>query len=232
MSITFGASSLTSRRRLGSSLQHRSSASFVRVVFSKLFVSVAQVILHVGRTRSLQSGMFVLIQLSSESDRVCRYYMLVNSSEWGPMIQNLELQPLCNLILERTINDPDKYQSGLTKIFFRAGMLAALESLRSGRLNRLVTIVQKNMRRKMAVKKYQELRRATIKIQTWWRGIMARRFVDGVRRTAAATRLQAAVRRFIQRSNFLNVRNAVVRFQSRKSWFIGFDSLTARVVTD
>ncbi|KAI0086656.1 myosin 5 [Irpex rosettiformis] len=144
-----------------------------------------------------------------------RYYMLVNSSEWGPMIQNLELQSLCSLILERTINDPDKYQSGLTKIFFRAGMLAALESLRSGRLNKLVTIVQKNMRRKMAVKKYQELRRATIKIQTWWRGIMARRFVEGVRRTVAATRLQTAIRRYTQRRRFLDVRNAIVRFQSR-----------------
>lgn len=146
--------------------------------------------------------------------------MLVNSSEWAPMIQNLELQPLCNLILERTINDPDKYQSGLTKIFFRAGMLAALESLRSERLNALVTIVQKNMRRKMAVKKYQELRKATIKIQTWWRGIMARKFVEGVRRTVAATRLQTACRRFTQRRRFLDVRNAVVRFQSRKFAFI------------
>ncbi|GJE97937.1 Myosin heavy chain [Phanerochaete sordida] len=144
-----------------------------------------------------------------------RYYMLVHSTEWKPMIQNLELQQLCNLILERTINDPDKYQAGLTKIFFRAGMLAALESLRSNRLNALVTIVQKNMRRKMAVKKYQELRHATIKIQTWWRGILAQRFVEGVRRTTAAIRMQTAIRRFVQRRKFLEVRNAVVKFQSR-----------------
>ncbi|THG96834.1 hypothetical protein EW026_g5066 [Hermanssonia centrifuga] len=144
-----------------------------------------------------------------------RYYMLVHSSEWGPMIQNLELQPLCNLILERTINDPDKYQSGLTKIFFRAGMLAALESLRSERLNSLVTIVQKNMRRKMAVKRYKELRTATIKIQTWWRGLLARKFVEGVRRTTAATRLQSAIRRYTQRRRFLDIRTTIVRFQSR-----------------
>ena len=144
-----------------------------------------------------------------------RYYMLVPSSEWQPMIQNLQLQPLCSLILERTINDPDKYQSGLTKIFFRAGMLAALESLRSGRLNALVTVVQKNMRRRMAVKKYQELRAAAIKIQTWWRGILARRFVEAVRRTLAATRLQTAIRKYVQRRRFLDIRNGVVRFQSR-----------------
>ncbi|KAH7921496.1 hypothetical protein BV22DRAFT_1019276 [Leucogyrophana mollusca] len=144
-----------------------------------------------------------------------RYYMLVPSSDWQPMIQRLELKPLCSLILEQTINDPDKYQSGLTKIFFRAGMLAALESLRSERLNTLVTIVQKNMRRRMAVKKYQSLRQATIKIQTWWRGIQARRFVESIRRDVAARRLQSAARRFIQRTKFLQTRNAVTLFQSR-----------------
>lgn len=144
-----------------------------------------------------------------------RYYMLVPSADWQPMIQHMELRPLCSLILERTINDPDKYQSGLTKIFFRAGMLAALESLRSDKLNALVTIVQKNMRRRMAVKKYQELRRATIKIQTWWRGILARRLVENIRRDFAARRLQTGIRRFIQRSNFLQTRRSTVLFQSR-----------------
>ena len=142
--------------------------------------------------------------------------MLVHSSEWETMIKNLELKPLCARILEKTINDPDKYQPGLTKTFFRAGMLAALESLRSNRLNALVTIVQKNMRRKMAVKNYQELRKATIKIQTWWRGILAQRLVEKVRRDVAAIRLQRGVRRYLQRKRFLTIRNSVVAFQSRK----------------
>ncbi|EJF62548.1 P-loop containing nucleoside triphosphate hydrolase protein [Dichomitus squalens] len=144
-----------------------------------------------------------------------RYYMLVHSSEWEPMIKNLELKPLCARILEKTINDPDKYQPGLTKIFFRAGMLAALESLRSNRLNALVTIVQKNMRRKMAVKHYRALREATIKIQTWWRGLMARQLVEKVRKDAAATRLQRGIRRYLQRKRFLTIRTSVVAFQSR-----------------
>lgn len=143
--------------------------------------------------------------------------MLVNSVDWSKLIQNMELQPLCSLILEKTINDPEKYQNGLTKIFFRAGMLAALESLRSERLNSLVTVVQKNMRRRMAVKKYKAMRQAAIRIQTWWRGILARKFVLGVRKEVAAIRLQAVGRRFIQRRYLLDVRSAVVRFQSRKS---------------
>ncbi|KAJ8078508.1 Myosin type-2 heavy chain 1 [Marasmius tenuissimus] len=144
-----------------------------------------------------------------------RYYMLVPSSTWQPMIQALELKQLCSIILERTINDPDKYQNGLTKIFFRAGMLAALESLRSDTLNAMVTVVQKNMRRRMAVKKYQELRTATIKIQTWWRGIMAKRLVEFVRRETAALRLQKAVRRFIQRKKYKDTIRAIALFQSR-----------------
>ncbi|KAF7984073.1 hypothetical protein HWV62_17630 [Athelia sp. TMB] len=143
-----------------------------------------------------------------------RYYMLVSSSDWAPMISKMELKPLCALILKKTINDEDKYQNGLTKIFFRAGMLAALEALRSDRLNALVTVVQKNMRRRVAVKKYQELRRATIKIQTWWRGIMARRFVETIRREVAARRLQSASRAFIQRQRFLGTKRGIVRFQS------------------
>lgn len=148
-----------------------------------------------------------------------RYYMLVSSSDWAPMISNLELKPLCSLILQKTINDPDKYQNGLTKIFFRAGMLAALESLRSQRLNALVTIVQKNMRRRLAVKRYQQLRTATIKIQTWWRGILAKRFVEHIRREVSARRLQCASRRFVQRQRFLGTRNAIVHFQSRECLF-------------
>src|ERR1700733_3138125 len=116
--------------------------------------------------------------------------MLVPSSEWQPLIQAMDLRRLCSTILEKTIADPDMYQNGLTKIFFRAGMLAALESLRSDRLNAMVTVVQKNMRRCMAVKKYQRLRKATIKVQTWWRGLQAKKLVKSIRREVSAIRLQ------------------------------------------
>ena len=146
---------------------------------------------------------------------MCRYYMLIPSSQWGPMIQRMELNGLCSLILERTINDPDKYQNGKTKIFFRAGMLAALETLRADRLNAMVTVVQKNMRRHMCMKRYREMRVAAVRIQTWWRGILARRFVAQVRRETAAIRFQKAARRYIQRKRFTELRTTVVRFQSR-----------------
>lgn len=143
--------------------------------------------------------------------------MLVSSADWQPLIQALDLKKLCTRVLEKTINDPDKYQNGLTKIFFRAGMLAALESLRSNRLNALVTIVQKNMRRKMAVKRYQNMRNSAIRIQTWWRGIMAKKFVEFVRREAVALKLQCFSRRFIQRKRFLQTHHMFSLLQARES---------------
>ncbi|CAK5279555.1 unnamed protein product [Mycena citricolor] len=144
-----------------------------------------------------------------------RYYMLVSSSVWQPLIQSLDLRTLCTTILEKVIPDKDKYQSGLTKIFFRAGMLASLEALRSDRLNAMVTVVQKNMRRRMAVKKYQQLRQSTIKIQTWWRGVLAKKLVSFIRREVSAKRLQTLCRRFVQRKKFLDVKVSVTLLQSR-----------------
>ena len=110
------------------------------------------------------------------------------------------------------------YQNGLTKIFFRAGMLAALESFRSDRLNAMVTVVQKNVRRRLAMKKYSQLRQATIKVQTWWRGVLARRFVENIRREVSAIRLQSAVRCFVQRNHFLDTRHRFIVLQSRTWW--------------
>lgn len=142
--------------------------------------------------------------------------MLVGSSDWSPMIKKLEVKPLCNLILDKSITDTGKYQMGLTKIFFRAGMLAYLESMRSERLNAMVTVVQKNMRRKMAMKKYQAMRKAAIRIQTWWRSIMAKALAARLRREAAALRLQTAIRAYLQRQRFIRIRIAIIGIQSCK----------------
>jgi myosin-5 len=154
--------------------------------------------------------------------------MLVSSAEWSAKLQsNEQLKTLCTVILTKTITDTDKYQAGLTKIFFRAGMLASLESMRSTRLNGLVTIVQKNVRRRLAVKRYGQMRSGAIKIQTWWRGIMARRLVGHLRKEACALRLQKAGRAFVQRKKFLDCRRGVILVQSREcnSYYLSLHNL-------
>ncbi len=106
---------------------------------------------------------------------------------------------------------------GLTKIFFRAGMLALLEGLRTRRINELVTLVQKNIRRRIAYKQYQTLKKNTIQIQAWWRGILGRRFVEDLRRQTAAIKIQRTLRGYLQRKKYLQTRNAVVKIQSSES---------------
>lgn len=143
-----------------------------------------------------------------------RYYMLVSSSEWHG---DRDVKELCDLILQKTLKQKDKYQIGLTKIFFRAGILASLESFRSQRLNELVKIVQKNVRRWIQYRRYKDLRNRTIQIQVWWRGVIARRFVEDLRRQTAATRIQRVTRGWLARKRYGEVRQAVIRIQARES---------------
>jgi myosin-5 len=118
------------------------------------------------------------------------------------------------LILQRVLQDQDKYQIGLTKIFFRAGVLAVLESLRARRLHELVTLIQKNVRRRIEYKRYQETRQSTIKLQAWWRGITARRQVVMLRQETAATKVQTAYRGYLARRAYKETRQAIVKIQS------------------
>ena len=64
----------------------------------------------------------------------------------------------CKAILDEIIKDEDKYQVGKTKIFLRAGQLAFLERKRANKLNQAATMIQKHIRRLIAVKKYKKLK--------------------------------------------------------------------------
>ena len=147
------------------------------------------------------------------------YYMLVPSKQWQG---NTDFRALCSIILEYTLKEADKYQIGLTKIFFRAGMLALLESLRTNRIAALVTMVQKNIRRALEYRRYQKLRKATIKAQALYRGKLARREYESKRREAAAVRIQTVARGWLARSEYKRVRDAVIRIQSGMSTITAF----------
>lgn len=141
-----------------------------------------------------------------------RYYMLLKSDSWQQGAQ--DPKQFSKIILSNTIKDDDKFQIGLTKIFLRAGMLAYLESRRLDRLNALATIIQKNFKRTVERRKYLKMRESAIRIQTLWRGVMARKQVDNIRKDTAVRRLQRVARMFIQRSRFLAIHNSVTKLQS------------------
>ncbi|KAG0093543.1 Myosin type-2 heavy chain 1 [Podila epicladia] len=137
-----------------------------------------------------------------------RYYMLVNSAHWG-----FDTQKMCSAILEATIKEADKYQVGLTKIFFRAGLLAYMEKLRTDKLNMYATLIQKNMRRFVCQKRYQIARRAAIKLQCLARKLYAEKQLRILREESSALLLQTFLRGYIQRKKFVENRNHVLRIQ-------------------
>jgi len=143
-----------------------------------------------------------------------RYYMLCHSHQW-----TTEIKDMAHNILKKALGDvghqkADKYQLGLTKVFFRAGMLAYLENLRSARLKSCAIMIQKNLRAKYYRRRYLEARESILEIQTAIRGYLARKQADELRQIKAATDIQRVWRGSKERKAYTVVRNNLILFQS------------------
>ncbi|TPX57088.1 hypothetical protein SpCBS45565_g08273 [Spizellomyces sp. 'palustris'] len=143
------------------------------------------------------------------ADFADRYYLLVPSKSWVPEPKNLTVS-----IVNKVISEEDKYQMGLTKVFFRAGQLAYLEKLRSERQRACVILIQKNVRRAVYRRRYLRMRAAAITIQTAVRGWLARKLYKGLRQTHATIIIQRNVRTWLSRKRYQRLRDAVVKIQS------------------
>ncbi|KAF7187022.1 Myosin-2 [Pseudocercospora fuligena] len=148
-----------------------------------------------------------------------RYYMLIRSSEW-----TTEIRDMANAILKKALGESksdrtDKYQLGLTKIFFRAGMLAFLENLRTGRLSDAAIMIQKNLRAKYYRRRYLEALDSIKAFQARARAVMARRKTEEARRQRSATTIQRVWRGQKERKNYVQFRNDLIRFEAAaKGW--------------
>ena len=149
-----------------------------------------------------------------------RYYMLVPSKLWTS-----EIRKMANLILKKALGQGserglDKYQLGLTKIFFRAGMLAFLENLRTNRLNECAIMIQKNLRCKYYRRKYLEARQSILLFQACTRGRQARIRAEEVRQIRAATMIQTLWRGQKERRKFNAIRDNIILLQSVTKGFL------------
>ena len=143
-----------------------------------------------------------------------RYYMLIPSTSWSSDINGMADAILKKALGQGTNRGLDKYQLGLTKIFFRAGMLAFLENLRTARLNECATMIQKNLRCKYYRRKYLEARSSILAFQSWSRGYQARVRAEDVRQNRAATNIQKVWRGHKDKKRFHKIRNNVIMFQA------------------
>ena len=146
-----------------------------------------------------------------------RYYMLVRSHQWTS-----EIRKMANAILSRAFGPgrADKYQLGKTKIFFRAGMLAMMENLRSARLNEAAVMIQKNLLCRYYRRRYLEAREAVMQSQAFVRGFIARRKADDMRKHKAATTIQRVWKGSKEVKKFNVVKRSVTRFDAVSRGFL------------
>ncbi|KAI9358524.1 P-loop containing nucleoside triphosphate hydrolase protein [Pilaira anomala] len=142
-----------------------------------------------------------------------RYYSLVNFSVWDPK-SNPDIKTICSEILDTNIKDKDKYQVGLTKIFFRAGQLAYMEKLRSDRLGECALLIQKNVRRFLARLRYTRVQKLTLMLQSIARKHAAKKEMELLRRERAAIVIQKNWRRFVERRKYLKTRHFIIQMQA------------------
>lgn len=149
-----------------------------------------------------------------------RYYMLVPSSNWTPEIRDMATAILKIALGDGKNDGTDKYQMGLTKIFFRAGMLAFLENKRTARLHDAAVMIQKNLRAKYYRRIYAEMRAAIVSVQSLARGYMTRERTEEARQVKAATTIQRVWRGSKERKRFIVIRKSVIRFQATAKGYL------------
>jgi myosin-5 len=149
-----------------------------------------------------------------------RYYMLVPSTVWASEVRELANKILTKALGASTGQGLDKYQLGLTKIFFRAGMLAFLENLRTNRLNDCAIMIQKNLKAKYYRRKYLDARNSILVFQSLTRAHLARKHAQETRKIKAATTIQRVWRGQKQRKSFNEIRSNVILAQAAAKGFL------------
>lgn len=146
-----------------------------------------------------------------------RYHILVPSSLWMEVMSGETTQEsvsdLCNKILDTNIEDKSKYQLGNTKIFFKAGMLAHFEKLRSDKLFQSAVMIQKNLRRRYHQNNYSNIRLSHISLQALVRGHTKRTQIKKETEDKAATKIQTAIRGFMARKQLKDTLASIIVLQ-------------------
>lgn len=146
-----------------------------------------------------------------------RYYMLISMEVWSKYMINgvcTDLLALTKVILENKIGDTDKYQIGKTKIFFRAGMLAFMENLRTIKLNKLAVRVQKKIRGIYYRRIYLATLESIKALQSHIRSKLVRLRIEHEFEVNAAVLIQTIIRSRILQRNYESILRSNILMQS------------------
>ncbi|KAI4380781.1 hypothetical protein MLD38_006930 [Melastoma candidum] len=114
------------------------------------------------------------------------------------------------------------YQLGKTKVFLRAGQMAELDARRAEVLGNAARIIQMQIRTYSARKEFIAMRKAAIRMQSYWRGKMACKLYEELRREAGALKIQRNYRRHVVLKSYQSARMSAITLQT------GLRAMTAR----
>ncbi|SMN21492.1 similar to Saccharomyces cerevisiae YAL029C MYO4 One of two type V myosin motors (along with MYO2) involved in actin-based transport of cargos [Maudiozyma saulgeensis] len=148
-----------------------------------------------------------------------RFYFLSPMEKWRPIMGNESVSNESKIsfskdLLNELVDDEMKYQVGTTKVFFKAGILAQLENIRTTKLVKVCTVIQKNIRGLNCRREYLRTIRSIKSVQAYSRGRVIRDFVDFELKTRAAILIQSILRGRTQFNFFVDVLRSTVKVQS------------------
>ncbi|XP_076945973.1 myosin-17-like [Bidens hawaiensis] len=125
---------------------------------------------------------------------------------------NYDKKDVCRKILEKA--GIRGYQIGKSKVFLRAGHMAALDARRVERINSAVILIQRMTRSYNIRKCFLAMANLAVALQTLCRGKLAAKAYQDIRKTVVSTKIQSNFRRYTMRSSFTRLRHAVVLIQA------------------
>ncbi|EXC31921.1 Myosin-J heavy chain [Morus notabilis] len=106
------------------------------------------------------------------------------------------------------------YQIGKTKVFLRAGQMAELDAWRTEILGNSAKVIQLKTKTRIARKRFVSMRKASIRVQAFWRGELARKLYNKRKREAAAVKIQKNLRRCVARKDFHRIKSSAIVLQT------------------
>lgn len=130
----------------------------------------------------------------------------------GEIKSESEMKKLSAQILRQLVSDQSLYQTGKTKLFFRAGVLGQLEVAKTNKIKGAVIVLQKHARRYIARNRWLAAKDSMINLQSLIRGSLVRTRLENQKK--ACVLLQSLFRGFLTRCNLRAVMESIVLVQS------------------
>ncbi|ONH93354.1 hypothetical protein PRUPE_8G228100 [Prunus persica] len=133
----------------------------------------------------------------------------------------------CEKILEKMgLKD---YQIGKTMVFLRAGQMAELDAKRTLMLGDSANVIQRRGRTRITRRKYVSIREASICVQSFCRGELARKLYKLKKRVNAVVKIQKTARKRLARKDYVKILFSSVVLQTSLRAMVARDELRYRV---